>query len=289
MVSEHYFGRSFAMLRRDKGWLKPLLALSAANLVPIVGPLGVSGYAMEWARLTAWGVDAAPKQKGVRVGECIGSGWRAFVVMFVPGFVFGLVSGLLNGLASLTNAGSLRTMLGVLLPFCQLILTVVATVCALHATVYQSFRAGFSYRRIGQMLGEDFGGIMRLAAMNVLLSLVVGLAVGVLASVTLGMAVGDVVSRYQMWFYADVLETVTWAQMFGFVADLFAQMGAYALPLALIVLVGNVAAVLTKLIVVNAVGLWMRKFDVPHWGAMNEPLRRPQPLQLPYPGTPMGI
>lgn len=76
---EAYYSRSWALLTRDKGWWKVLLVAGIANFVPIVGPLGVFGYALEWARLTAWGVDASPKQKDVRVGECIKSGWRGFV------------------------------------------------------------------------------------------------------------------------------------------------------------------------------------------------------------------
>ena len=68
---EAYYSRSWALLTRDKGWWKILLVAGIASFVPIVGPLGVFGYALEWARLTAWGVDASPKQKDVRVGECI--------------------------------------------------------------------------------------------------------------------------------------------------------------------------------------------------------------------------
>ena len=31
-----YFSRSMALLRKDKGWMKPLLVLAAASLVPIL-------------------------------------------------------------------------------------------------------------------------------------------------------------------------------------------------------------------------------------------------------------
>ena len=88
---DRYLARSWALLTRDRGWVKPVLLMTVAVLVPIVGLLGVLGYALEWARLTAWNVNAAPKQRGVDLGACIKSGWRGFVVMLVWGIVSGVV------------------------------------------------------------------------------------------------------------------------------------------------------------------------------------------------------
>lgn len=85
MEDTRYFSCSWHLLTRQKGWIKPILILAIALLVPVAGPLALSGYALEWARLSAWGVDASPKQRGVCVGECIASGWRAFVVGLVWG------------------------------------------------------------------------------------------------------------------------------------------------------------------------------------------------------------
>jgi hypothetical protein len=76
-TGRNYFARSWTLLTRAKGWPKTVLLLCVASLVPIVGPLFSLGYIVEWARLTAWGVDAYPKQRGIRIGRCIASGWRA--------------------------------------------------------------------------------------------------------------------------------------------------------------------------------------------------------------------
>ena len=97
--SEKYFSRSWALLTRDKGWFKPVILLALSCLVPIVGPLGVFGYMLEWARLTAWGVDAAPKQKGVNIGECISSGWRGFVAELGWNIIYFIVAGILSAIA----------------------------------------------------------------------------------------------------------------------------------------------------------------------------------------------
>ena len=97
--SEKYFSRSWALLTRDKGWFKPVILLALSCLVPIVGPLGVFGYMLEWARLTAWGVDAAPKQKGVNIGECISSGWRGFVAELGWNIIYFIIAGILSAIS----------------------------------------------------------------------------------------------------------------------------------------------------------------------------------------------
>ena len=42
----NYYGRSWRLLTRDKGWIKVLLVMAIATVVPIAGPLGVLGYAL---------------------------------------------------------------------------------------------------------------------------------------------------------------------------------------------------------------------------------------------------
>lgn len=53
MQDDRYFSKSWAMLTKEQGWIKPLLVLTVATLVPVAGPLAVSGYILDWARLTA--------------------------------------------------------------------------------------------------------------------------------------------------------------------------------------------------------------------------------------------
>ena len=101
MEEEKYFKRSWALLTRDKGWIKPILVMTAASLVPVVGFFGIQGYALEWARLTAWGVDSSPKQKNVDIGGCITSGARAFVVSLGLGLAVSMATGMITALFSL--------------------------------------------------------------------------------------------------------------------------------------------------------------------------------------------
>ena len=45
--NEGYLSHSWGLLTRDEGWIKPLLVLAAAQLVPVIGPIGVNGYVLE--------------------------------------------------------------------------------------------------------------------------------------------------------------------------------------------------------------------------------------------------
>ena len=91
------FTTSWKMLTRDKGWIKPILMLTLVGWVPILGQIAILGYGLEWARLTAWGVDAAPKQRGVAYGKVLATGGIAFLVMLTMGLVTGIVDTILFG------------------------------------------------------------------------------------------------------------------------------------------------------------------------------------------------
>ena len=79
LSNELGFTTSWKMLTRDKGWIKPILLLTLVGWVPILGQIAVLGYGLEWARLTAWGIDAAPKQRGVDYGKVLTTGGIAFL------------------------------------------------------------------------------------------------------------------------------------------------------------------------------------------------------------------
>ena len=113
------FVSSWHMLTRDKGWLKPVLVLTLVGWIPILGQIALLGYGMEWARLTAWGVDSAPKQRGVDYGKVLSTGGRAFLVTISMGIVVALIlqvvfPGSLYLLVSgLTGGNAVSTMLAV--------------------------------------------------------------------------------------------------------------------------------------------------------------------------------
>ena len=257
--NEGYWSKSWALLTRDKGWFKPLLVLSAAHLVPVVGAFGASGYALEWARLTSWGVDSSPKQKNVNVSECIRTGARAFVVALA----FGLVVGFVNKIVEMILGDTLGSLLSLVI---TLFASVLITVATLRATIYQSIGAGFEVNRLADMIKRDHKGLLRIVGLNAALGAVIGLICAVLFSIIMIATMGDLVG------------TVIASERYGSLDDwdivmLVAKWITGAFPLLCVF--GYVVGVLgafANLITTTAVGLWMRQFDVRNWGASSDPL-----------------
>ena len=173
-----YFSRAWSLLTREKGWWKPVAVCAAADLVPVAGPLGVLGYRLEWARLVAWGADVSPKRHGVRVGSCISSGWRGFLVLLVWNLVMGVIGGVCGALPLIGG------LLGTLWTICCLYLGMVVSVAALRATIYQKAGAGFSWKNLVELGRRDPSGLLGILGWEMLCYLVIALVGGIVLSVT---------------------------------------------------------------------------------------------------------
>lgn len=271
-----YFKRSWALLTKDHGWIKPVLVLSVASLVPFVGLLGVHGYALEWARLTAWGVDAAPKQKGVRVGECLKSGWRALLA----GIGYTLVGMLLSNLLQTIFGGGFFVQL--LAMVISMVAGVISSVAALRATIYQEVGAGYQFERMGDMIRADYQGLINILLIEMAMSLVVVLAItGLVMMTILPILMGTALGMSSSQLYTlETLDSMAVRLIFFEVVDAFAALAPWFAVIAFIAAFGMT---LVMLIGTTAIGLWMRQFNVPAWGASNDPL--PVPGALPAAGA----
>lgn len=278
MEDTRYFSRSWALLTRQKGWIKPVLVLAIALLVPVAGPLAVLGYGLEWARLSAWGADASPKQRGVRVGECIASGWRAFVVELVWGLAFMLVSCILIGVLSVLFGGWGASLAHLIVTVCGFFFSLVVLVAQLRAVIYTKIRAGLNPRRVFEMIGRDTGGLLKLIAIPLVTGLIVG-AVMLVGYVVIFVAImGDIIN------YAPYLSDEA---SYGLAFQMLGEVLGKTLPtLVILWYVGAVITTAAGLLEENSVGLWMRQFDVPAWGGSSDPLPAPK-AGLPAGGSPV--
>lgn len=257
--NEGYWSKSYGLLTRDQGWFKPLLVLAAARMVPIVGPFGADGYALEWARLTSWGVDSSPKQKNVDIGACIGSGARAFVVALGYGLVIALVSLAFRTIFGVALGGIFNLLLGA-------VCGVFVTIAKLRATIYQTIGAGYQFNRIWDMAKRDSNGVLHIIGLNLILGLIVGLVAAVLFGIVLAANfagfIGAVI-EYEMYDYVDEY----------YVASMFLSSLARSLPSVMVLsYLMMIATSFTNLITTTAVGLWLRQFDVRNWGQSSDPL-----------------
>lgn len=274
-----YFSRSWKMLTRHKGWIKPVLVLALVQVVPIVGALALLGFSLEWARLSAWGVDSSPKQSGVRVGECIASGWRGFVVIVVWMIPWGVVVWLINHLTGTSSSD----FVSILLSICTIVVAVVAYAAALRAAIYTKISAGLKFSRVIEMVRRDPKGLFRISLIPLVTTLIV-VVLGVLAVAvfmlvsadSIAVLVGLFVDVYYMGGVTSSLATnlvLTLCDMLGVVLVLLVVFGY---PVTVI----QTAA---SLLEVNSVGLWMAQFDVPRWGGSGDPLPEANGLPAPDP------
>ena len=266
---DRYFSRSWALITQDQGWIKPILLLTLAQLVPILGPLGVTGYTVEWARLIAWNVNAAPKQRGVNIGECISSGWRSFLVSLGWGILIGLAC-LVLGLVPI---------LGGLLIFAAsifcLYLSELVRVAVLRASIYQQLGAGYKASRIWEMGSRDVEGLIHIIGIELIGNLIITILFGIFFSIVFVAMVPVVVSFFDAFeaLYYSGSETEIMDLMNGLIGVFTSFTPAFVV----FSLIGSFLSTLLNMVIMGAVGLWMRQFNVPAWGRSDDPLPAPMP------------
>lgn len=262
-MTRHYLSRSWALLTHDKGWVKPVLVLALVNLVPVIGPLAVLGYVLEWARLTAWGIDSSPKQKGVKVGEVLKSGWRGFVVLLVWELVAFAAFALLDGLVGITKVDWLIGLVEFLCVVADVVLTLIVTVAQVRAAVYQKISPGLRADRVLQMSLRDFGGLLRMLGITALFWLV-GVGLGIAFVICLAIAWVPLLMGFGSGATLPGMHALVSA-----IQGILVPLGPILVVFLFLYAVLNV---LCAMVVVTGVGLWMRQFDVPHWGKSSDPL-----------------
>lgn len=270
-----YFSRAWSLLTREKGWWKPVAVCAAADLVPVAGPLGVLGYRLEWARLVAWGADVSPKRHGVRVGSCISSGWRGFLVLLVWSLVMGVIGGVCGALPLIGG------LLGTLWTICCLYLGMVVSVAALRATIYQKAGAGFSWKNLVELGRRDPSGLLGILGWEMLCYLVIALVGGIVLSVTALSAAPRIISlASELGYYNGGLYGYSYGygSPYGgseyYVAQelFFYVIAAFGPTLIVLGLIALVLRNGISMVVYAALGLWIRQFDVANWGRSEEPL-----------------
>lgn len=271
-ANPRYFSRSWKMLTSQKGWYKPVLLLALGMFVPLFGLLALMGYGLEWARLTAWNVDSAPKQKGVRVGKCIAAGWRGLVVMFVWNFLWAIVVGLVRMVFSLS---SLSTLVFLVTYVAGLFVGLIVVAACVRSAIYTKIAPGLYGSRIYEMLKRDYKGLFTIVGIPFVSSLIV-VAIALVGIVILFLlCLADIAGMAGFIMYADALTSADAAEMLGYLGSMLVK----CVPVILLVAYAeNFVVAVTTLLEYNAVGLWMRQFDVAHWGGPHEALPETAPV-----------
>ena len=282
------FISSWKMLTRDKGWVKPLLVLTLVSWIPILGQIAVLGSGLEWARLTAWGVDSAPKQRGVQYGKVLTTGGIAFFVALTMSIVLGLANIILFGgayvgaafpllsgmtLSSLGLGGGLlfggASVAAILLMMVvNVFFGTFISAAMMRATVYDSFSAGWRVDRLFQMAVRDLGGFFHTYAVSLIGSVISGFASAVVAFA------GAFVAGTSVFFLTYHGPADNYYSDLG---SILMHIGAFPILVFVILAIAaffavQVVGVAMQLVSINAVGQWFCRYDVNRWGVSSAPL-----------------
>ncbi len=263
--SDRYFARAWRLVTQEKGWWKPVLIMAVAVLVPIVGPLAVLGYQLEWARLIAWDVNEPMRRHDIHVGELIVSGWRGFVAMLGWGIANALIGNLLSEVPGLGG------LLDLAWTVCGIFISMMIMVAAIRATIYQKIGAGYSAKNLWQMATRDLGGLARVWLIDFVASIIEGI-------IAIAILVGSVISAipniaYSASILYDYGSMMSERELAFYTFDLLGTLFGSIWPaLLLLILITLFLGALVTTITFAALALWMRQFDVPAWGKSSDPL-----------------
>lgn len=280
------FLSSWHMLTRDKGWIKPILVLTLIGWIPVLGQIALFGYGLEWARLTAWGVDAAPKQRGVDYGKVLSSGGRAFLVSLTLGLVAaavlqivfpgtlylyfgGVAGGGLMGSAMMSSFGVADSLVSIAV---SALLGSFVLSASLRATIYDSFSAGWRLDRLFQMVLKDFGGFLRAFSVALIGGAIAGLYAFIVTIISVALAAGGILSVAAFGGISG-----HYVHGWGQIAEQILRIGAgplllFVLLMLLLAFIGGAIVTTMSLISMNAMGQWFCRFDVHRWGVSGDPL-----------------
>jgi hypothetical protein len=178
---------------KSPGWFKLLLIMGLLYFIPIFGAIVINGYLYGWAREVALGARRPLPQRvfGNEDGRLYARGGRIFVIQLVytivPTLIVGCGAYALMGAAihsATVSNGSAAVLVGIIFGYVAFLIILIPFMCALmlvvwaasiRAAVYDSLGAGFQLGAVFGMLKRDFGGMLRILGMYMLVALIVGM------------------------------------------------------------------------------------------------------------------
>lgn len=271
-----YFKTAWSDVKNSGGWFGKILLLSLIAFIPIFGAIAIAGYLYGWARDIAWGMHG-PMPKRIFGNEDGKLYSRGFFVLVI-GFVFALlpwaielVWAFVMGFGSLTFGYSYGGYSGGTFLFGALtIATAFAAmlfqwVGAMRMSIYGRLSAGFQFNKMWAMIRHDFGGLMRIFGMFVLLSVIVSVVISILFTIVIFITVLIGVAATGGNLRADHFDgtVIGWILAFGGLAIVGSLLVSY---------ITVAVSMFIATLVVRALGYWTRQFDVPAWRGQDDPM-----------------
>lgn len=296
-----YFSAAWHDIKNSPGWFGKLVLLSLISLIPIFGWIVVAGYLYGWARDIAWNVHSPlPKHIfGNEDGKLYSRGFFVLVIGFVcmlAPWVLEVVWGVVTGVGTAWSGrshggiflavGLSTTIFSLVIMAAAFFATLFSWVGSMRMSVYGRLGAGFQFNKIWAMMRHDFGGLVRILGMVILLGIGIGIVASILMFfiVLIGLFAGFMMTGGTMNLQAAHPDTAVW----GVIA---ATSGVVLVLVALYCVLGMIMGVFVEMMLVRALGYWTRQFDVPSWRGQDDPMpfefAQPPTQQPPYGQPPM--
>ncbi|MCB7037618.1 DUF4013 domain-containing protein [Eggerthella sinensis] len=296
-----YFSAAWHDIKNSPGWFGKLVLLSLISLIPIFGWIVVAGYLYGWARDIAWNVHSPlPKHIfGNEDGKLYSRGFFVLVIGFVcmlAPWVLEVVWGVVTGVGTAWSGrshggiflavGLSTTIFSLVIMAAAFFATLFSWVGSMRMSVYGRLGAGFQFNKIWAMMRHDFGGLVRILGMVILLSIGIGIIASILMFfiILIGLFVGFMMTGGNMNLQASHPDAAVW----GVIA---ATSGVVLVLVALYCVLAMVMSVFVEMMLVRALGYWTRQFDVPSWRGQDDPMpfefAQPPTQQPPYGQPPM--
>lgn len=278
-----YFKTAWNDVKSSGGWFGKVLLLALICFIPIFGAIVVSGYLFGWARDIAWGI-RGPLPKHIFGNEDGKLYSRGFFVLVI-GIVFALLPWVIElvwsfimgfGAVTLGYGGGHyggMSVFGGLLTLVFSVLTIAASFVAMlfqwvgsmRMSVYGRLSAGFQFTKLWAMMRHDFGGLMRIFGMSILLSVIFAIIFYVIAFIVVFLIVFAGIAATGGNMRAEYIDgnVIGWILAFGGIAFVVMFVVGY---------VAVAAGVWIQMLVVRALGYWTRQFDVPAWRGQDDPM-----------------
>lgn len=281
-----YFNAAWRDIKNSPGWFGKLLVLALVSIIPIFGWIVVAGYLYGWARDLAWGVHA-PLPAHVFGNEDGTLYSRGFFVVVI-GFVCSLIPWVVEVVSSFVVGGyawSDWSFYGGFLSFplgmasgifglAFFVLSLAAGffavffywVGSMRTSIYGRLSAGFQIGKIWSMIRHDFGGILRILGMYLLLIIIMSAVIMVLVMmvVFLFLAIGLFATGGNMNINARPDAAV--------MGMAFAVGSVVVLIMVVVGFISLAVSVFATMMVTRALGYWTQQFDVPAWRGQDDPM-----------------
>lgn len=151
-----YAGRAWSEIRQSEGWIKKLLLVGLANIIPILN-FAPTGYALNW------GVEAAKGERnqlktGIFEGDSFKYGFFEFLTWLVFGIVFGVACSILSSI--LGHVLIIGAILWIAFIVGEILYNAFTSLAAMRMAINGSMGGSFELKELWMSYKKDFGKVV---------------------------------------------------------------------------------------------------------------------------------